>query len=513
MSTLVKTPESEVIIRFSDCDPFNHLTNSRYIDYFANAREDHLMTHYDFNPFQLVQEKGLGWVAVQNQIAYLKPAIPLERVIIDSTLLRWGTKSILVEMRMWDLPKQQLKSVLWMTLVHYNLRTQKSEPHGEALTGLFASLENPLPQPMHFDERVKQLNPSVLASAQLKTEVMKQLTYIKKNTLQWWDVPEPTLESPRDAIVRPLAAARCDGDKVFLFHNFTRLMQIGAGLHYLDPATLHLLGDKPFGGPFPVGHECVAEVVSCGEEVTTFQRGDRVVVPFAISCGSCLHCQSGLTSKCSKAGDTFLSAYSFGEAMGSWGGMISDLVRVPFADHMLVAIPKNVDPISLASASDNIPDAWRTVAPLLKNTPGAPVLIVGGGAESIGLYAAGIAIALGATEVRYVDYNQTRLDIAERLGADPVAIPGKQKGRWYRKHAPEIGGRYPIAVDASANPDGLRYALRSLAPGGTCTSVGYYFQKGTSIPLMQMYANDSTLHTGIAHPRSNPAGNFGLDRA
>lgn len=158
MNTIIKTPESEVIIRFPDCDPFNHLTNSRYIDYFANAREDHLMTYYDFNPFQLVQEKGLGWVAVQNQIAYLKPAFPLERVIIDSTLLRAKRKSLLVEMRMWSRDKRHLKSILWMTLVHYNLRTQKSELHNEELSQLLASWENPLPQPLSFEERTKQLS-------------------------------------------------------------------------------------------------------------------------------------------------------------------------------------------------------------------------------------------------------------------------------------------------------------------------------------------------------------------
>ena len=165
MSTSPKVLESEAIIRFPDCDPFNHLTNSRYIDYFANAREDHLMTHYDFNPFQLVQEQGLGWVAVQNQIAYLKPAFPLERVIIDSTLLRWTQKSLLVEMRMWDRGKQQIKSLLWMTLVHYNLRTQKSEPHSEELSQRLASWENPLPQPVSFDERVKQITESTATTA------------------------------------------------------------------------------------------------------------------------------------------------------------------------------------------------------------------------------------------------------------------------------------------------------------------------------------------------------------
>lgn len=164
-SSVVKTPESEVVIRFPDCDPFNHLTNSRYLDYFSNAREDHLMTYYNFNPFQLVQEQGLGWVAVQNQIAYRRPAVPLEKVIIDSTLLHWRPKSLKVEMRMWNDTKQQLKSLLWMTLVHYNLRTQKSERHNEALSALFASLENPLPHPMSFEERTEQLSSSATVTS------------------------------------------------------------------------------------------------------------------------------------------------------------------------------------------------------------------------------------------------------------------------------------------------------------------------------------------------------------
>lgn len=190
--------------------------------------------------------------------------------------------------------------------------------------------------------------------------------------------------------------------------------------------------------------------------------------------------------------------------MGSWGGMVSDLLRVPYAEHLLVRLPKGIDPVAVASASDNIPDAWRTVAPLLKQKPGAPVLVVGGAAPSIGLYAAGIAVALGSTRVDYVDVDASRLEIAQALGAHPVRIPkpGRDRNKWYRQQAPQRSGAYPISVDASARPDGLRYAIRSLAPGGTCTSVGFYFQKRTSLPLMQMYTNDTTFHTGISHPRA-----------
>src|SRR5688500_4708150 len=100
---------------------------------------------------------------------------------------------------------------------------------------------------------------------------MKQLTYEKKNTLKWWDVEEPKLESPDDVIARPIAAARCDGDKVFLFYDVTPLMQAGLSLHYIDPIAKQMFGNKPFKGPIPIGHECVAEIVSCGEHVKKFK--------------------------------------------------------------------------------------------------------------------------------------------------------------------------------------------------------------------------------------------------
>lgn len=332
---------------------------------------------------------------------------------------------------------------------------------------------------------------------------MKQLTYIKKDTLEWWEKEEPQLESDQGVIVRPLAAARCDGDKAFLFHPITSMLKTGLALHYVDPITKALFGKVPFEAPFAIGHECVAEVLSCGSGVKKFKRGDKVIVPWAISCGTCSHCLSGLTSKCLDAGETLISGFGFGESLGPWGGMIVDQFSVPFADHMLFKIPDNIDPTSVASASDNIPDGWRTVAPYLKEKPGAPVLIVGGAATSISLYAAGIAIALGSERVDFVDYSQEALDLAASLGANPIEISKSTRTSWFRKNAPKTNGKYPITVDASMQQEGLRFAIRSLAPGGTCTTVGYYFQKRTSIPLMQMYANDSTLHTGISHPHAS----------
>src|SRR5688572_28007141 len=158
---------------------------------------------------------------------------------------------------------------------------------------------------------------------------MNQLTYIKKNTLEWWDTKEPLLQAAGDAIVRPLAAARCDGDKLFLFNDITPMLGAGMALHYLDPVIKNMFGRQPFKAPFAIGHECVAEVMSLGDEVKHFNVGDKVIVPWAISCGTCSHCLSGLTSKCSDAGETLFSSFGFGEPLGPWGGMITDTFRVP----------------------------------------------------------------------------------------------------------------------------------------------------------------------------------------
>ena len=293
---------------------------------------------------------------------------------------------------------------------------------------------------------------------------MRQLTFVKPGLLEWWDVPEPRLQSPEEAIVRPLAVARCD----------------------LDVAII--AGKAPVAGPFPFGHEFVAEVVSLGEAVTGFYPGQRAVVPYHISCGRCQRCRRGLTARCSTAPPRAM--YGLGDLGGEWGGALSELVRVPFAEGMLVPVPDGVEPDAIASVGDNVSDGWRTVAPYLEEWPGASVLVVGGGARSIGMYAAAIASALGASRVDYVDTDVERLDMARVSGANPIA------GR-----PPDRLGPYPITVDASADRAGLACALRSVEPGGVCTSVGIYFANRIPFPLLDMYDGDVTFKTGRAHAR------------
>jgi alcohol dehydrogenase len=184
--------------------------------------------------------------------------------------------------------------------------------------------------------------------------------------------------------------------------------------------------------------------------------------------------------------------YGFGVFGGDWGGALSDLVRVPFADAMLVAAPVGIAPAVLASASDNIPDGWRTVAPHLAQRPGADVLIVGGGGRSIALYAVDAARALGAGRVLYADADAGRLAVAEALGAEVVEGPP----------AASPYGEFAITVDASGVHAGLHAALRSTEPGGVCTSIGIYYEALTPIPLLEMYTTGVTLVTGRAMARA-----------
>ncbi len=293
---------------------------------------------------------------------------------------------------------------------------------------------------------------------------MRQLTFISPGKLEWQDVPEPALQGPGEAIVAPVAVATCD----------------------LDPAFVR--GLVPVEGPFAFGHECVARVVQTSDDVTSVRPGDLVAVPFQITCGECAPCRRGDTAACDGV-EPRMAMYGMAPlARREWGGALSDRVRVPYANAMLAPLPSGIDPTAVASISDNLPDAWRTVGPQLDRFPDASVLVVAGGAPSIGLYSVAIARALGAA-VTYVDSNVDRLSLAASLGADVVdeAYPRRQ-------------GRHLITVDASASPDGLACAIRSTAGGGVCTSVGIYYGD-VPLPLLEMYTNTITFVTGRVSAR------------
>jgi thioesterase-3 len=153
MQTILQSP---VKIRFQDCDPFNHLYSTRYLDYFLNVREDQLLSAYNLNVFQDMVDKQLVWVIAGTQIAYLKPALMGETVLIASQLTAFSPRTLSVEMRMWDETGKILKSLMWTNFTYFNIQTQRPALHSDELNQLFEKILLPIEQ-TGFEDRKNQL--------------------------------------------------------------------------------------------------------------------------------------------------------------------------------------------------------------------------------------------------------------------------------------------------------------------------------------------------------------------
>ena len=260
---------------------------------------------------------------------------------------------------------------------------------------------------------------------------MRHAVFIEPGKVEWREAPDPVLEGPTEALVRPIVVGRCDLDVAFV------------------------RGLMPMAGGSPIGHEIIGEVVALGDLVTSFSVGQRVFVPAQISCGACVNCRRGLTGRCESV--PFAASYGMGRE-GGFGGGLADLVRVPFAAAMLTAAPGGVDPVSLIGLADMAPDAWRAVAPHLSRHPEARVLVLGGMPPVIGLYAAALAVSLGASVVDYVDTDPRRIAVAREYGANVLEAPASD--------AP-----YDLIVVANPARVALEQAFRLAAPGATISSV------------------------------------------
>jgi alcohol dehydrogenase len=283
---------------------------------------------------------------------------------------------------------------------------------------------------------------------------MRELTFVGPGQIEWREKPDPRVAASAEAVVRPIAATTCDLDRALI------------------------AGKAPIPGPFALGHECVAEVADVGDGVREVAVGDVVVVPWSLHCGTCRNCQRGLTASCLSVAPRAMYGTPLG---GHFGGLFSDLVHVPFADAMLVKVPAGVAPETVASASDNLTDAWVAVSRSLAERPGARVLVVGG-SGCIGYFAIELAIAAGASGVDYTDH-EGRLALARELGARVFT------------RADALPEKYDVVVDASAHPEQLSRAMKALGPGGICASTGIYFFD-TPMPLLDMYAEDVTFRIG-----------------
>ena len=135
-----KQPQSNYTIRFSDCDLFGHLNNARYLDYFLNAREDHLKDHYQLDLATYYQQ-GIGWVVGSHEINYLKPAKYNENVTIRSSLIKANDQYLLVELQMMNAEQTEIKALMWTRFIPISVKTGKREDHPSDFMEFARSIE------------------------------------------------------------------------------------------------------------------------------------------------------------------------------------------------------------------------------------------------------------------------------------------------------------------------------------------------------------------------------------
>jgi len=168
--TLPKILESQVLIRFEDCDPFGHLNNGRFIDYFTNAREDQVREYYSFDVYKHIKQNGKGWVVTSNQVQYIREVKFMETKTIR-TCLRWYTATDLqVEGQMVDPETNTVLAIIWTRLTYIDLKKGGRTDHGQDLMKLYKSIAvfGEGKQPQTFEDRVKEIRAEQTAQHQTK---------------------------------------------------------------------------------------------------------------------------------------------------------------------------------------------------------------------------------------------------------------------------------------------------------------------------------------------------------
>jgi glutathione-independent formaldehyde dehydrogenase len=227
---------------------------------------------------------------------------------------------------------------------------------------------------------------------------MKAVVYKAPYQVAVEEVPEPRIESPNDAIIRITSSNICGSD----LHMYEGRADVEQGKI--------------------LGHENMGIVEETGPGVTQIQPGDRVSVPFNVSCGTCRNCTSGWTSFCLRTNPTpgvDGAAYGYAQ-MGPYNGGQAEYLRVPFADFNLLRLPPGKEfERDFTMLSDIFPTGYHG-AQMAGVSPGDTVVVFGAG--PVGLLAAHSAHLRGAARVFVADFHTDRLALAERFAATPVNI-------------------------------------------------------------------------------------------
>ena len=291
---------------------------------------------------------------------------------------------------------------------------------------------------------------------------MKALVYHGPGKRSWEEKPKPGIRAPSDAIVRILRTTIC-----------------GSDLHILK-------GHVPTATDGRIlGHEGLGIVEEVGPAVSSFKKGDRVLISCISACGKCAACKKGMYSHCGNGGGWILG--------NTIDGTQAEFVRTPFADTSLYPVPKGADEDALVMLSDILPTGFE--CGVLNGTvaPGDTVAIVGAG--PVGLAALLTAQLYSPAELILVDLDPNRLEMARKLGATKVVNSGGGKA------AEEIlalteGRGVDVAIEAVGMAATFEICQDIVAAGGHIANVGVHGSSVT-LKLEKLWDRNITLTTRL----------------
>jgi threonine dehydrogenase-like Zn-dependent dehydrogenase len=337
--------------------------------------------------------------------------------------------------------------------------------------------------------------------------MMRALTFHGTQDVRVDTVDDPEIINPRDAIIRVTSTAIC-----------------GSDLHLYDGVIPGVMpGDI-------LGHEFMGEVVETGP-LSTLVRGQRVVVPFTISCGRCFHCNREEFSACDNSnpaekqdlaekayGHATSGIFGYSHMTGGYSGGQAEFVRVPFSDVGPIVVPEHLDDEQVLFLSDILPTGWMA-AENAQIEPDDTVAIWGCG--PVGLFAVQSALAMGAAKVIAIDHYPHRLELARGLGADIInfretnvleALMDMSGGLGVdavidavgmEAHGFAIDNIFDIAKQkigiGADRAAALRQALLAVRKGGRVSVPGVYGGLADKFPLGALMEKGLQLRTGQTH--------------
>lgn len=336
---------------------------------------------------------------------------------------------------------------------------------------------------------------------------MKALCWHGKNDIRYDTVPDPTIEDPRDAIVKVSSCAIC-----------------GSDLHLYDHFILGMeSGDV-------MGHEFMGEVVEVGADVHRLRPGDRVVVPFTIFCGECEQCLRGNYSVCERSnrnrelgdkafGHATAGLFGYSHLTGGYAGGQAEYVRVPFADTTHIKVPDSLSDEQVLFLGDIFPTGWQAVVQCDVQS-GDTVAIWGAG--PVGQFCVRSAVLLGARQVICIDRVPERLSMAEAGGAIAINFDEESvlerlneltRGKGPEKCIDAVGleahatrsldSVYDRAKQAvmleTDRPHVLREMIYVCRPAGVLSIPGVYGGLVDKLPMGPLMNKGLTVRTGQTH--------------